>query len=465
MSQELTGEDTRKAALVRLRRSRRWSLWLVPKPIDLVTSLLYLSIPILFFYFNSVVVECSCTLLQHGEAHAAAPTCPCPFPWLKEALIIAMMLALLAIDRLEYWFYGEATPARVAVILFITRLACIEIAAQLDSFRFSPFLYLVVPFLARLYFGDLISICLTGLAWIIYPIKHALQSPHWYTQATEIQYFFVYTLGLAFALTMTRVVVRERASRARAEQLLSELEASHQQLKSYAEQVEELAAAKERNRLARDIHDSLGHYLTVINVQLEKALAFSRTRPGEADQAIANAKGLASEALQDVRRSVKALRTTSDGFSAHRALGTLIEHIQGSQLAIELRVEGSETGFSQDALLALYRAAQEGLTNVQKHAGATRVRIELHFGALEASLRLSDNGRGFDPSLLRRLPPGRESGYGLQGVEERLELIGGSFALETAPGAGTCLTIGVPKTSAVHHRDPQEHLLRKGETA
>src|SRR6185369_9754171 len=97
---------------------------------------------------------------------------------------------------------------------------------------------------------------------------------------------------------IARVVSNERFSRARAEQLLEELEISHRQLKAYAGQVAELATTRERNRLARDIHDSLGHYLTVINVQLEKAEVFRDRDQGAASQAVADARSLARLARQ-----------------------------------------------------------------------------------------------------------------------------------------------------------------------
>jgi DNA-binding NarL/FixJ family response regulator len=118
-----------------------------------------------------------------------------------------------------------------------------------------------------------------------YLVKLWLRAPDWYIDGRIDNNFIIFTLGLIFAITMARTVIKEKESRVRAEQLLTELEASHQQLKTYSEQVAELATTRERNRLARDIHDTLGHYLTVINVQLEKALAFRKRDPHEADLA------------------------------------------------------------------------------------------------------------------------------------------------------------------------------------
>ena len=364
--------------------------------------------------------------------------------WQVVLMIVAIML-LLAVDRLEYRLYGEETPPRAAIFMLAARIALIEVVTWLDKIQYSPFLYLIVPFLACLYFGEIVGYCLAILAEIAYFIEHFYYSAEWLSNGTELHYLVLFTVGLVLVITIARVVNKEKASRARAEELLAELEVSHQQLKDYAGQVAELATTRERNRLARDIHDSLGHYLAVINVQLEKALAFRAKKPREADQAVSDAKQLASEALQDVRRSVSALRATEELPELIPSLAALVERVRSDHYSIELHIEGSEDGFSKPGLLTLYRAAQEGLTNIQKHAGASHAWIELHFGEQEATLSLRDNGRGFDPLGQQHLQPGREGGYGLQGLQERLELVGGSLKVESAPGAGTSLRVTVPK--------------------
>jgi signal transduction histidine kinase len=411
-------------------RRRGWIWWLIPRPFDLMSSLLYIGVLVPFLY--SFVTQTGYN--------------PALTSWQVVLMIVAIML-LLAVDRLEYRLYGEETPPRAAIFMLAARIALIEVVTWLDKIQYSPFLYLIVPFLACLYFGEIVGYCLAILAEIAYFIEHFYYSAEWLSNGTELHYLVLFTVGLVLVITIARVVNKEKASRARAEELLAELEVSHQQLKDYAGQVAELATTRERNRLARDIHDSLGHYLAVINVQLEKALAFRAKKPREADQAVSDAKQLASEALQDVRRSVSALRATEELPELIPSLAALVERVRSDHYSIELHIEGSEDGFSKPGLLTLYRAAQEGLTNIQKHAGASHAWIELHFGEQEATLSLRDNGRGFDPLGQQHLQPGREGGYGLQGLQERLELVGGSLKVESAPGAGTSLRVTVPKKS------------------
>lgn len=415
-----------------VHRKRGWMWLLVPKPFDLVISLLYISVPLLSILFGS---DCSCALPS----------------WWTSPLMIAIMLALLTIDRVEYWLYGETTPLRVAIILMVTRVLLIEAIAQLDGFRFSPFLYLIIPLLFSLYFSSLIGYISAGCVWIAYLVKIALKDgPDWLNTPMGLHDLIIFTLGLTFAMAMANAFLRERRSRSRTELLLSALEESHQQLKAYSTQVEELARIKERNRVARDIHDTLGHYLTVINVQLEKALAFREKKPQQADQAVVDAKRLASEALEDVRRSVGALRATEESIDLVPALQALIARMPHNQYDIVLTSEGSEERFSKSVLMTLYRVAQEGLTNVQKHAHAQQVHITLRFTADDAQLSVCDDGTGIDPPILHHVQQRRssgEGGYGLQGLQERLELVGGHLKIESSPEKGTCIVAIVPKDS------------------
>jgi signal transduction histidine kinase len=362
------------------------------------------------------------------------------------------IVLFFALDRMEYRLFGEETPLRAALILFVIRVLLYEGVAWSDDYRYSLLLTLFLPLLGLWYFGSLVGVELAILACIDYAFHQMANIPNWVSDPNNLQSDIVFLIALGFTLAVGQVLVRERASRTRSESLYAELdeahqdlEEAHQQLRLYAGQVEELATAKERNRLAREIHDGLGHYLTIINVQLEKALSYRDRNPDEEEQAVRAAKRLASEALQDVRHSVSTLRATEDAFDLIPALHLLVERLRSAQLAVELRIEGSEQGYSQQALMALYRAAQEGFTNIQKYAHAAVAELQVHFGEANATLRLSDDGLGFDLAQLSTLRPGREGSYGLQGVRERLELVGGTVQVKSDPGQGTSLYATVPK--------------------
>ena len=245
--------------------------------------------------------------------------------------------------------------------------------------------------------------------------------------------------GVVFVFVFTQVALREQQARAEVERLAADLRTANDKLREYAVQVEELATAKERNRLAREIHDSLGHYLTVINVQIEAARTVIGSEPPRALDALRKAQSLAQEGLADVRRSVAALRASpTENRPLPEALAALAAENRASGLLTELAVTGAPRPLPPQTELTLYRAMQEGLTNIRKHARASRVDITLDYGDHErVCLRVRDNGVGGSPE-------DRSGGYGLLGVRERTHLLGGEVRIHSAAGQGVTLEVELP---------------------
>jgi signal transduction histidine kinase len=398
------------------------------------------------------------------------------FPWVASFLYLAVGAA-----HLYYWWMGlcadEIAPGRtgalVGLLALLTvaepyvarpgllprtrwtpiallgaRITLYEIVAGLDCAGFSKFLYLLVPFQAYFSLGKRAGYALAVAYVGVLIVRFAALDPRWYLGDAYVSVLLIFVVGLAFVVVMARALQDQERSRARAEQLLDDLERSHAQLRASAEQVAELAAAEERNRLARDIHDSLGHHLTAIGIQLEKALAYRDREPDEADRAVQEARQSAIAALGDVRQSVASLRGTGEPFSLRDALRRLVAGADSTRLTVELDVKGEETGYPRPVLMTLYRAAQEGLTNVYRHAvGAGRVTVHVRLGDEEAELALGDDGPGFDPGILDALPPNRHDRFGLQGVRERAELVGGRMQIGrgASTGGGTLLVVRVPR--------------------
>jgi signal transduction histidine kinase len=238
-----------------------------------------------------------------------------------------------------------------------------------------------------------------------------------------------------FAATVFTAVVTEllrREQRARAE-----LAAAHEQLRGYAAQAEELATTQERNRVARDIHDGLGHHLTVVQMQVQAARAVLATDPERADAVLAKAQDSATGALAEVRRSVAALREERARPPLAPALEALAADASAAGVPTRLAVAGEVRPLAAEAEESLFRAAQEALTNVRKHAGARSATVELDFrGPGTVRLQVHDDGRG--------LPGGAGGGFGLVGIRERAARLGGRLDVSSAPGAGTTLLVEVP---------------------
>lgn len=246
-----------------------------------------------------------------------------------------------------------------------------------------------------------------------------------------------YVLAFAFVILFTRVAVREREARAEVEHLAAELREANRQLREYVTQAEELATVTERNRLAREIHDGLGHYFTAINMQIQAGRAVLEYDLSLGIDALAKAQGLAQEGLAEVRRSVAALRSSPlDNRSLPEAVGDLVDEVRAAGIATSFDVRGEVRSLSPQVELALYRAAQEGMTNMCKHAQASNAEVVLDYSDASAvRLVVGDSGVGSaDPT----------GGYGLIGVRERVHLLGGEVHVETVPGEGFVLKVKVP---------------------
>jgi signal transduction histidine kinase len=259
---------------------------------------------------------------------------------------------------------------------------------------------------------------------------------------TAVANSFTMLAGLIFVAVFTHKTVLERDARTQVERLAAQLSAANRQLSEYAAQVEELATAKERNRLAREIHDSLGHYLTVINVQLEAARMLLSTNEradadaGRALDALQKAQLLAQEGLTDVRRSVAALRAAPIGQRPlPESLAQLVDESQAGGIVTYFCLLGQPRPLTPQAELTLYRAAQEGLTNLRKHSRASRADLTLDYAA-DGGVRLvvEDNGVG---APLTETP----NAFGLLGLRERVQLLNGQVHLHTAPGQGFRLEV------------------------
>jgi signal transduction histidine kinase len=368
----------------------------------------------------------------------------------RTAGFAAVMTLLLALEAAQQRWLAPAGREWPVVVLLAVRLGLFVAASALDSSGESRALFVLVPFAAYFAFGRATSLALAALCLVLLVANFTLRIPHWYAQPTYLSDVLMFSVGLVLAIAMASIAVEEQASRARLEQTLLALEESHTQLTAYAAQVAELSAAAERNRLARDIHDSLGHHLTAIAVQLEKAAAFRERDQATADQALADARSSARQALRDIRISVRALRGDHPSARLSTMLADLVRQADAGELQVSLSVTGDEGSISAAARMVLYRSAQEALTNARRHSSARKITVSATLGDREARLVVADDGRGFDPGLREHGPgdstAGRE-GFGLLGMRERAALAGGRAEIDSRPGGGTTVTVTVPRSA------------------
>ncbi len=234
--------------------------------------------------------------------------------------------------------------------------------------------------------------------------------------------------------------------------LYEELRVAHERLRDYADQVEVLTIVQERQRMAREMHDTVGHRLTVAAVQLQAARQIVDRDPQKTASMIDTVHQQITAALTELRQTVAALRAPlEEDLSLPQSLQHLIHNFaQATDIDCKIELPPDLPPLSARLRTAFHRAAQECLTNVQKHAAAKHVWLQLRLQDTMLCLTVTDDGRGLSPHLDGR-------GFGLKGLHERAVQVGGTFQLQNLPQGGTRAIFCAPLSSPT----PAEHDSRK----
>jgi signal transduction histidine kinase len=238
--------------------------------------------------------------------------------------------------------------------------------------------------------------------------------------------------SLIFALLLINALLAER-------QIREELEIAHTQLRQYALRIEDQATLQERNRIAREIHDSLGHTLSAQTIQINNTLLLWETDRDRAHTFLKQAKQLGAEAMLEIRKSISMLRSNPlQGKSLAVAIEKLLTDFQHNTGITPTRKIDIPTTLTLEIDTTLYRIVQESLTNIHKHAQAQEIVVQLikEYGSIELSI--ADNGRGFNPDR-------NTTGFGLRGMQERTVALGGKFYVKSQPANGCCISISLPQ--------------------
>lgn len=259
-------------------------------------------------------------------------------------------------------------------------------------------------------------------------------SVRWIVLHLTLNSALLFGFVLIFVVLLVGTLLSEKQSR-------QELAQANQRLREYAILAEDRAILQERNRIAREIHDSVGHNLTAQSIQLENAQMWLQTSPEKAEDYLQKAQKLGRNTLQDVRQSVATLRSHPlKGQSLEEALSKLIhEFEQTTHIQLNLKIQLRPFS-ATDVEITLYRVIQEALTNISKHSQATHVDLYLTESSLEILLKIEDNGLGFYPEE-------NTTGFGLEGMRERVTALGGVFFLKSQPGKGCKIKVKIPHSA------------------
>lgn len=249
-------------------------------------------------------------------------------------------------------------------------------------------------------------------------------------------------IGITFTITLSQVLRLYIEQSERMTLLLQQLQQANAELVTARAKEKELTIAEERVRMARDLHDGLGHHLTALSVQLQAAQKLVRANPDLATESVRNARGEVQAALKEVRQSVAALRETPVDFhNLPQAIAELVaETGQRSGLQSSFTQEGEPANLTPAAAMTLFRTAQESLTNVQKHAaGAQQVSVRLVCTSEGTRMTVENDGQAISFDC-----QDSSQGFGLAGLRERANLLGGSLECGPREGGGFRLEIFLP---------------------
>jgi two-component system sensor histidine kinase UhpB len=225
-------------------------------------------------------------------------------------------------------------------------------------------------------------------------------------------------------------------------QMLDQLERDAVEMQQLSRQIIQ-AQEDERYRLARELHDEAAQALTSLLVHLR--LLERAHDPAEAQKRVQELRELTASALEDVRRVALDLRPTIlDDLGLGAALEWRVDELNKRGLNATVAIGGLESRLPPDVALALYRVAQEAISNAGRHAQAANITVTLAGSPTQVTLEICDDGVGFDPSAPVADNP--HHGLGLLGMRERMRMIGGELAIRTAPSAGTRITARAPLT-------------------
>lgn len=392
----------------------------------MISSIKFLPNPFRFLLITEWIMLASCgslALLEAWQGHT--------IPVQHISVLFLLGLMGLALPTGNQFIKVVYTAIEIGLIFYGTVLGYLHIL---------PTLYLIVVMRSCFLFKSIGRWIVAGLVFILFLgdqykyIDRAMAD----VPAEQVHFVMhivaetlVFGLGVFFVLQLTNKVLSER-------QMKQKLAQANEQLRAYAQKVEELATVQERNRIARDVHDSLGHALTSLNIQMQTAVKLWKKEPVEAYSFLTQAQSLGKTAMQEVRKSVSTLREDAKEEQPLEArLETLVDdYRRGTGLFVCTNICRCGS-VPKPIAKAIYRIVQESLTNIFKYAEATEVQIKLKTTPKEFNLSVEDNGKGFDPMQ-------NISGFGLRGMQERVTTVSGELQVITSPGKGCRIEVTIP---------------------
>jgi signal transduction histidine kinase len=357
--------------------------------------------------------------------------------WNQETAPIAsaiwILLAIFGIVLFSQQAVTRRYPGYPRLYILVQSVLVIAMLYRDPTLDFLPLLFLPLSFQAVQFFRGWI-----GFAWIgVYSLAMAgmfLFGLEWQAGVT-----MVITGSAANVLmgSFAHLITRTEKRRTDNQHLFADLQEAYRQLKDSAVQAEALAAATERHRLVRELHDSLTQTLFSMNLAVQSAQLAMQEDVLQAGEHLIRLQTLARSAAGEVQALTgqAALRPPAQGDLVEAIQRLAGERLVQDGLQVTLQVSGGRV-LPESVVINLYRIVQEALNNISRHAGVNQALVRLHLESPTARLEVIDGGVGFDMAGLKPA-----HGYGLRGMAERADEIGWKLEVSSRPGQGTCICI------------------------
>jgi len=338
--------------------------------------------------------------------------------WIIVSMVVPMCFWVpLVFKRGTYFCYSElllngSLTIYVMMIFSDTYTSIFIISALLISFHLEKRHYWLLVVIA---FFPFVQFFIKGIL--------PTESPFFYI----FNHWFLMVIGFGLNLIIK--------SYKNSENLSNIIEEQNQTLVQYAKQIESLTLVEERNRMARDLHDTLGHSFISYILGLDAVMYLIDSNTPEAKKKIEELRNYASENLDQIRETIHEIGTETDISITNNFSAIMDEFSEYTSTKVDFKVIGEEYVLHHSMRMALLRCLQESLTNAKRHGNATEISIQLSFIENEVELVIVDNGKGSEKV---------EYGFGLTSMQERLTALNGAFKMISSKSLGTTVTCHIP---------------------
>lgn len=339
-------------------------------------------------------------------------------------VLIVVFLLFTANNITKYFINKESKFYCILFIIDLLLIYFLELNSRLLINYFLHSFYIIVLLEASVTLEIKNGIIIGSTAIIVSMIKFAYLIYFKFNISSISQMIFFLIINI-LVLTVALFAQHNKQEREKKDILYKELLDAHKKLKEYTVEVKRLSIVEERNRIARDIHDNLGHNMTALIMQLQMAEHYIKTDSPKSQELLINSIKTAKDSLSGIREVVETLRETRAIPATDKAIKALAEEFSvKTGIETELNINGKIIN-NQQASEAIYHILQECLTNAVRHGDATKIWLELDYKNDSVTFNIKDNGTGAENLT---------EGYGMKGIRERVNDFNGSVEFKSENG-------------------------------